>query len=95
MLIKDIQRVIIFSLFVSLIWAKSEEVCFPLRSSESTLDTPHFAQGRPGKIGPRGPPGVGEPGPPGIGEPGPPGNCTCNPTEIKQLQEEIQLQKSK
>ena len=64
--------------------AKLGEVCFPFGSSEPTADpTPQRIQGRPGKIGPRGPPGVGKPGPPG--------NCTCNINEIEQLQEENQL----
>ena len=66
-------------------WAKSGEVCFPFGSSEPTIDpTPQRTQGRPGKIGPRGPPGVGEPGPPGT--------CSCDPNEIEQLREENQIQ---
>ena len=70
-------------LLVDLDFGKSGEVCFPFASSEPNANAPQLAQGRPGKIGPRGPPGVGEPGPPG--------RCACDPNELNQLRNEISL----
>ena len=75
---------LVISLLAGFSWAKSGEVCFPFGSSEPTVNpTPQHAQGRPGKIGPRGPPGVGEPGPTGA--------CSCDPNEIQQLRKENQI----
>ena len=82
----------IFCFLTLILWfnfvsGKSGEVCFPFGSSEPTVDTPQLAQGRPGKIGPRGPPGAGEPGPPG--------RCACDPNEIDALRNEIKLRDGK
>ena len=81
------QKFFIFLFLVECIWAKSGEVCFPFGSTEPNVNPPQTAVGRPGKTGPRGPPGIGERGPPGA--------CACNPNEIEQLREEIQLQEGK
>ena len=70
-------------MLVDLAFGKSGEVCFPFGSSEPNANAPQLAQGRPGKIGPRGPPGAGEPGPPG--------RCACNQSELDKLRNEISL----
>ena len=73
------------TILIDVAWSKSGEVCFPFDSSAPTVDHPKpAAQGRPGKIGPRGPPGVGEPGPPG--------RCACDPNESDRLRNELRLQ---
>ena len=47
---------------------------------------PEAIQGRPGKQGAVGPEGPAGP----IGPRGPPGNCTCDSTEVEQLNAQVQ-----
>ena len=76
--------ILTLTILIDVAWCKSGEVCFPFDASAPTVDHPNpAAQGRPGIIGPRGPPGVGVPGPPG--------RCACNSSEIDQLRNELRL----
>ena len=86
MSIFSIQKLGIFFFVTSahIAWAKIGEVCFPFGISDSSINHPQVAQGQPGPVGPR--------GPPGIGQPGPPGKCSCNPNEIEQLRQQLLFQ---
>jgi len=82
-----VDKLVVLLLLVLFSHAKTGEVCFPFASPEASIEPPQQSQGRPGKIGPRGPQGM----PGEVGEPGPPGRCSCNPSEIQQLREEIRI----
>ena len=89
MVVGYIQNLCIFILiqFSILGLCGSGQMCFPIKFSEPTIDSPQLCQRCPEKIGPRGPPGVGEPGPPGT--------CVCDLSAVEQLREEIRLQNGK